>query len=149
MSSTVHSVIMLPGSKIKLFCMDGLNPLDVQHIENIYNFGGAIKAVNCGVQNEWLALEQANASMKSKYDSSHGREKSDFYLALKTNWDSMKRFHHTSIYKEFIRHKDWPEVQNDLFHKWMLHMCGHSSGKVFNGFMGLSPRKFKERVCPR
>ena len=53
----VHSMILLPGDKMRYFCKDGLSPLDTEHIEQLLNFGGKIEAVNCGAENEYVTLQ--------------------------------------------------------------------------------------------
>ena len=59
MSSSVHSIILLPGSTYQYFCKDGLSPLDVMQVGRIINFGGKIKAVDCGASKEYATLNQA------------------------------------------------------------------------------------------
>lgn len=63
MSTNVHSVLILPGSTFKLYCKDGLSPLDVNHIESVFNFGGTVKAVDCGMANQLVAFHQMWADM--------------------------------------------------------------------------------------
>ena len=62
--TSIHSMIILPGSVVRYFCKDGLSSLTVFNVERILNFGGEMKAVNCGAANEWLALHQAVFDMK-------------------------------------------------------------------------------------
>ena len=48
MSTTVHTLLILPGSTMKFFCQDGLSPLEQMNIGKIFNFGGNLKPINCG-----------------------------------------------------------------------------------------------------
>ena len=64
MSTTAHSVLILPGGFIQFYCKDGLSPYEVMNIQHFYNFGGNIKMVNCGVENEFAALDEAVFDMK-------------------------------------------------------------------------------------
>ena len=68
MSTETHSVIIMPGGTANLYCVDGLSPLEVQHIKTFLNFGGAINAVDCGPQNEYMMLWQAELNMKYQVD---------------------------------------------------------------------------------
>ena len=60
---TIHSAIILPTSTVRFFCKDGLSPIDVLNIEHIYRFGGDMQFVNCGADNELVALWQAKLDM--------------------------------------------------------------------------------------
>ena len=60
---TIHSTIMLPGSTYEFVCVDGLSPLDVLNIEHIFHFGGDMRFVNCGADNEYVAMYQARDDM--------------------------------------------------------------------------------------
>ena len=66
MSSNVNSALILPGSTMNFFCKDGLSPLDVNHIQQVFNFGGNIKLVNCGVENTWVAFQEAQVDMNAE-----------------------------------------------------------------------------------
>ena len=64
---TIQSLIIIPGDTVRFFCKDGLSPLNVLNIEHIYQFGGDMKFVNCGADNEYVALEQAVSDMNEKW----------------------------------------------------------------------------------
>ena len=82
----VHSVILLPGDKMRYFCKDGLSPLDVMNVGQILNFGGSIEAVDCGAQNEYVTLEQAEDDMANLYRMApDGSAKVDFKAAREEN----------------------------------------------------------------
>ena len=61
--SSVSKVIILPGSKVRFFCKDGLSAIDVEDIKRIYHFGGKLEFVNCGPFNIIMGLEMAADSM--------------------------------------------------------------------------------------
>ena len=71
MSSSVHSAIILPGATTKLYCKDGLSPLDVQNIDKVINFGGSMKFINCTPANEYVGTMQALGDMS--YMWAHAR----------------------------------------------------------------------------
>ena len=89
MSSSVHSIILLPGSQFEYMCKDGLSPLEVQNVEHIFNFGGSMKAVNCSAEHEYTALRHARGDMwhlAGESELSHSsRLWKDFNLALDQN----------------------------------------------------------------
>ena len=84
--TSIHSVIILPGAKVRYFCKDGLSPLTVMHVGQILNFGGDLVPVNCGAGNEIVALKQAlddmDAAFSSPDISNDERTKHDLYLAF-------------------------------------------------------------------
>ena len=57
----------MEGDKVQIFCTDGLMPNEVEHIKLIFNFGGDIVLIDCGVANEYNILEKALYSMEEKY----------------------------------------------------------------------------------
>ena len=65
MSTVVHSFILGPGDTVKVYCVDGLSSLDILKIEQIYNFGGMFKLIDCGVGYEDAVLLKARDSMFS------------------------------------------------------------------------------------
>ena len=67
MSTRVHSLIILPGSNLIYFCKDGLSPLSIMLIEKIFNFGGRMRAMDCGVESEYAALMIAETDMWHLY----------------------------------------------------------------------------------
>ena len=104
------------------------------NVGKIMNFGGKIKPVNCGPENEYAALYQAYYDMKGaaidetgffeevsddlKYrlgfadnESTTQIDKSnDLYLALQTNVQNMLKFKATDEYQKWIAGKNELEV---------------------------------------
>ena len=82
-STMIHSVIILPGATVKYFCKDGLSSLTFYHIQQILNFGGKLKAINCGAGNEFTALYKAMHDMYDtyfKYGKAYAKpETNEFY----------------------------------------------------------------------
>ena len=66
MSTTVHSLIIMPGEATNIYCKDGLSALDFYHVEQLFNFG-EIKFVDCGAENELVAFTEAKDTMKRKW----------------------------------------------------------------------------------
>ena len=66
MSTTVHSLIIMPGKSTNIYCKDGLSALDFYHVEQLFNFG-EIKFVDCGAENEFVAFADASDSMTRKW----------------------------------------------------------------------------------
>ena len=48
MTSNLHSLIINPGVTLTYVCENGLTPMDKLHVGQILNFGGHLKAENCG-----------------------------------------------------------------------------------------------------
>ena len=67
-----------------MLCSDGLSPMDVLHIQHIYNFGGKLDFVNCGPKNVYLGLIQSFSDMSDKWwDAKDGsQEKDDYFSAM-------------------------------------------------------------------
>ena len=63
MSTTIHSLIIEPGVTMTYVCVDGLSPLTKHHVAELLNFNGHLKAVNCGAEEEWATLYQAEIDM--------------------------------------------------------------------------------------
>ena len=151
MSTSVHSVVILPGSKMNLFCQDGLNPLEVQNIKKIFNFGGSIKATNCGAANEWVALEQAIVDMKErKKEIPAGRARLDAMIANAENYKKMDVFQKSDVYQKYAAGRNRDEMSKVLFNRWTEHECGFiwNSDHYFNGYMNKTQKEFKELMCP-
>ena len=94
MSTSIHSVILMPSSTYQIFCKDGLSPLDLHHVEKLLNFGANIKAINCGAENEYAALHQAKADMydlmrRNRFDRV---KKADYQLAMNVNSEKIPKF---------------------------------------------------------
>ena len=66
MPTSVHTMLILPNGTTKIYCKDGLSALTVLHVQEILNFHGQLKFVNCGAGNEWVALVQAINDMNAK-----------------------------------------------------------------------------------
>ena len=60
MSTKVGQVIILPGSSFNAYCADGLSSFDKANIKHLFNFGGNIKMIDCGAENEWIAFNMAS-----------------------------------------------------------------------------------------
>ena len=69
MSTSLNSVIILPGSRADFYCADGLSPVDKQNIQKIFNFGGQLKFANCGVENMWVAFQLAKGTMQDELEN--------------------------------------------------------------------------------
>ena len=97
MSINIHQLILFPGNKVNFLCTDGLAKMDIYNIDKIYNFGGKIKAKNCGIQNEYVVLAQTYHQMhalwvreKNNTDASPNFIK-DLELAKDENLDDEKK----------------------------------------------------------
>ena len=64
MSTSVNSLILVPGSTSVMYCKDGLSPIDVNHIKKFFNFGGNVVFNNCGASTQFSTLWKAKADMK-------------------------------------------------------------------------------------
>ena len=68
MSTKIHELLILPGSKVRFLCVDGLSPATVLDIDHIFSFGsGKMEFVNCGAGNIYMALQQAFYTMGKLY----------------------------------------------------------------------------------
>ena len=67
MSFQIHQLLILKGSKVQIYCKDGLSSLDVYNIQHIFRLGGNIKFVNCGAANQYAAYSQAGFDMQDKW----------------------------------------------------------------------------------
>ena len=70
MSSSVHSIMLLPGSTLTVACTDGMSSLNILNVQKLFNFGntsmvgsGNIKFANCGIENQYSSLEIAEHNM--------------------------------------------------------------------------------------
>ena len=139
MSSLIHSALVLPGSMLKFYCKDGLSPLDVDHIEKIFNFGGSIVAVDCGVLNEWVAYNQSFIDMKKEYKKAVAgtQKKDDFYKATVANVKQYQKFINSDImakYKSANAH-----FNKVTFQAWLTHECGSGvTAEYLKGFHKLT-----------
>ena len=115
----VHSVILLPGNNLTYYCKDGLSPLDVQNIEHLLNFGGNIKAVDCGAGNEYVTLMQAMGDMMNMYFDAAQRknetQQADFDAARIENQKSFAKFQQSDVYKKWVAGKDSNQINEMLF----------------------------------
>ena len=67
MSLKIHELLIQPGSRVKIYCKDGLSSTTVLAIDHIFNFGGNVKFVNCGAANIYAELLLAEASMQQSF----------------------------------------------------------------------------------
>ena len=67
MSTVVHSFFLGPSDTVRVFCVDGLSSLDIQKIDDIYDFGGKFQLVDCGVGYEYVVLQKAAGTMGNLY----------------------------------------------------------------------------------
>ena len=69
----IHSLILLPGDKINIYCTDGMLPDSVSHVKEWFNFGNSltgennIKFQNCGPENVYVGLYLAVNTMEEKW----------------------------------------------------------------------------------
>ena len=63
----IHELLIQPGSKVKIYCKDGLSSTTVLAIDHIFNFGGKVKFINCGAANIYAELLQAEGSMHQSF----------------------------------------------------------------------------------
>ena len=150
----VHSVILLPGETLTYFCKDGLSPLDAQNGERIFNFGGTLKAVDCGVPNEWASLhravmgmiELANSVVDSKDEKDIVRYQ-DYYTSKRKDQDDFRVFLHSDGYQKWIAGKTQEEDYEIMFQALSKQLCGYEyTGPVTHHIM--APHVFKLRFCP-
>ena len=97
MSSSVHQLVILPNGQTNVYCKDGLSPLDVMHIDSIFNFGGKMNFVDCGAVNHWTGLEQAVGDMVHHINALKIRSRKsnvwkDLNLALKLDIADINKF---------------------------------------------------------
>ena len=64
---TIHSLIIFNGATVNFNCQDGLSPIEKLNIEHIYRFGGDMRFIDCGADNEFVGLYQALNDMLDKY----------------------------------------------------------------------------------
>ena len=48
MSTSAHSVFLLPKGTLNVFCIDGLSAFEIENVKKFYNFGGNVTYNNCG-----------------------------------------------------------------------------------------------------
>ena len=112
----VHSVILLPGNQLTYFCKDGLSPLDADNVGRILNFGGSIKAVDCGASNEFATLWQAVGDMNTlAVSTSDPVKKSDYESAYLTNIKNTNKLMNSPVYQSWIYGKSLEEQKEMAF----------------------------------
>ena len=65
MSTTAHSVFLLPRSNFRVICINGLSSIEAMQIEKFYNFGGNIHFENCGAVEQFATLAFAEKTMEN------------------------------------------------------------------------------------
>ena len=88
MSTTIHSLIIEPGVTMTYVCVDGLSSLSRYHVGELLNFNGNLKAINCGVGEEWVTLDQADHDMEARFlnaPDADGDAKYDYYVSMNEN----------------------------------------------------------------
>ena len=82
MSTSIHSVLIMPGSTAYFFCKDGLSPLEVLRIKQVLNFGGNMRFINCGVKNEFTLIHESDIMMWRVWQlEKDAQVKQDFWKA--------------------------------------------------------------------
>ena len=119
----VHSIILLPGDKMRYFCKDGLSPLDVNNVGQILNFGGDIEAVDCGASNEYATLAQANGDMYDLLKDSLGKNQ-DIKTASQQNQINQLKFMLSDVYRNWIAGKTDSQSIEMRFQAQAQHYCG-------------------------
>ena len=59
----IHQLLINPDRRVKMYCKDGLSLATVLKIDHIFNFGGDIHFINCGADNIYAEMLQAEGSM--------------------------------------------------------------------------------------
>ena len=105
-STSVHTVIILPGDTVRYYCKDGLSPLNFHHVQEILNFGGNLKAVDCGAANEWVATNQAYRDMWARFfnnrDTYDQATKDDIAMAMNYDVGLLNKFESSDFYRSWI-----------------------------------------------
>ena len=138
--------MVLHGGTVKFYCKDGLSSLTLMHIEQILNFGGKMKAVNCGAANQWVAINKPYDSMyklRKKYSYGHEQMRMDIEKAMDQDKEKILAFHKTDIYKAWVDGKvPWEQ----WFQALAMVNCGHKITPPHKVFC--SGVEFQKVFCP-
>ena len=118
--TTVHNVILLPSSTLKIICSDGLSLNEIQKIKKIFNFGGKIEVKDCGPEVEEHVLHKSIGDMLALWDKyayelygENSKETKDVYTAEVIDEEKYYKWKDTSLFKQWEQTPDGAKFLND------------------------------------